>query len=145
MPLGHTNCTEPAESELQRPPWLQRCRPSMRRAAYFFSEQTLLTRCCPVSCSTSALPPQGVHLRQRALHRISCSQCHCSISLAPSTLWLAIPAATDPVFLLAFLFQPPLETFLLLLFLGKNILTFLVCIVLFSSFSTAFHDAHFSP
>ena len=42
-----------------------------------------------------------------------CNPCHGSISLAPSILWLAIPAATDPVFLLAFLLRPALETFLL--------------------------------
>ena len=70
--------------------------------------------------------------------------CHCSISLAASTLWLAIPAATDPVHLRAFLLQLVLETFSLLLFLGKHILTFLVRVVLFPSFSTALHDAPFS-
>ena len=75
----------------------------------------------------------------------ACNQCHCSISLAPSSLWLAIPAATDPVFLLAFLLQPHLETLLLLLFLVKNIPTFLVRTVLFPSFPKAFHDAPFSP
>ena len=54
-----------------------------------------------------------------------------------------IPAATDPVFLLAFLLRPPVETFLLLLFLGKNIPTFLARVVLFPSFSKVFHDAPF--
>ena len=75
----------------------------------------------------------------------ACSQCHCSIKFAPSTLWLAIPAATDPVFLLAFLLRPPLETFLHSLFLGKYVPTFLARIVLFQSFSKVFHDAPFPP
>ena len=75
----------------------------------------------------------------------ACNQCHGSISLAPSTLWLVIPAATDLVFCLSFLFNLLFQTFLLLLFLGKNIPTFLVCFVLFLPFSTAFHDAPSSP
>ena len=74
----------------------------------------------------------------------ACSQCHCSISLAPSTLWLTMPAATDPVFLLAFLLQPTLATFPLWFFLGKKIPKFLERIVLFPSFSKAFHDTPFS-
>ena len=56
---------------------------------------------------------------------------HCSISLAPSTFWLAIPAATDPVFLPAFLLQLALGTSLLYLFLGKSIPTFLARVVFF--------------
>ena len=75
-----------------------------------------------------------------------CNQCHCSsFTLAPNTLSLVIPPATDPVFLRAFLFQPTLETCLLLLCLDKRFLTFLVRTVLFPSFSKAFHDAPFSP
>ena len=66
------------------------------------------------------------------------NQYHCSTSLASSTPWLAIPAVTGPVFLLAFLFQLPLETFLLLIFLGNNIPTSLVRIV-------RFQYAPFSP
>ena len=65
-------------------------------------------------------------------------------TFVPSTLWLAIPAATDPVFLLAFLLQPPLETSFTLALSWQNIFTFLVRIVLFPSLSTAFHDAPFS-
>ena len=74
----------------------------------------------------------------------ACNQCHCSISLAPSTLWLAIPAATDPIFLLAFLFQPPLETFLLLLLLGKIFPHFSYVLFFSHHFSKASHDALFS-
>ena len=62
------------------------------------------------------------------------SQCHRSIPLAPSTLWLAIPAATDLEFLPAFLLQPALGTSLLHLFLGKSIPTLLARIVLFPLF-----------
>ena len=47
----------------------------------------------------------------------ACNQCHCSISFAPITLWLAIRAVARPVLLLAFQ---------LLLFLGRNVPTFLV-------------------
>ena len=68
-----------------------------------------------------------------------------AFSLAPSTPWLAIPAATGLVFLPAFVLQPVLETCLLYLFLGENIPTFLARIVLFPSFSKAFHGAPFAP
>ena len=52
-------------------------------------------------------------LTRRESHASSfcaCNQCHCSILLAPNTLWLAVPAATDLVFLLTLLRQPRLET-----------------------------------
>ena len=73
------------------------------------------------------------------------NQYHCSTSLAPSTLWLAIHAATGIVFLLAFLSRHPLEASLLLIFRGSNIPTSLVCTTLFPTFSITFHDAPFSP
>ena len=60
-------------------------------------------------------------------------------------LWLAIPAATGLVFLPAFLLQPVLETCLLNLILGGIIPTFHIRIVLFPSFSKAFHGAPFAP
>ena len=45
------------------------------------------------------------HLLSELHHSVIFNQCHCSISLAPNTLWLAIPAATDPVFRLPFFFS----------------------------------------
>ena len=68
-----------------------------------------------------------------------------AFTLLPSTLWLAIPAATDPVFLPVLLLQPALGTSLLYFFLGRSIPTFLVCTVLFPSFSKAFHGAPSAP
>ena len=64
------------------------------------------------------------------------NQYHCSTPLAP---------ASGPVFLLVFLSQLPLETFLLFISRGNNIPTSLVCTVLFPSFSITFHDAPFAP
>ena len=60
-------------------------------------------------------------------------------------LWLTIPAATDPVFLLCLSLELPLETFSLLLFLGTNVPTFLVCTGLFAAFSITFQDTPSSP
>ena len=73
------------------------------------------------------------------------NQSHCNVSLARNTLWLSIPAATDPVFLLAFLLQPPLETFSTIVLSQQKYSTFLARIVLFPSYAKAFHDAPFSP
>ena len=58
----------------------------------------------------------------------ACSQCRCSISLAPSTLWLAKQAATDP----AACFSSPASSrnIFTLALLVKNIPTFLVRVVL---------------
>ena len=74
-----------------------------------------------------------------------CSKCRHGVSRAPSILWLAIPAATDLVFLPAFLLQPALETSLLCFFLSENIPTFQVRSVLFPSYPKAFHDALSAP
>ena len=60
--------------------------------AFYFSPEMLLYS-SPVSSFQS----------DKALlhHSLACNQCHRSFQLAPSTLWLAVPAAT--VFLPAFL------------------------------------------
>ena len=76
---------------------------------------------------------------------LASNQHHGSTSLVPSTLWLAIPVATGPVFQLAFLFQLPLETSSLLIVRGDNVPTALVCKVLLPSFSRTFCDASSSP
>ena len=71
----------------------------------------------------------SIHLSKRespAKSFCACRQDHCNISIAPNTLWLANPTATNAVFLHDFLLRRPLETIRLLLFLGKNVHTCLV-------------------
>ena len=72
--------------------------------------------------------------------------CHRPFRGAPSTRWLAIPAAALTLYsCLLQLLQPALGTSLLYLFLGKSIPTFHVHMVLFPSFSKAFHGTPFAP
>ena len=54
---------------------------------------------------------------------VHCNLCHGSIALPPRSLWLAIPAATDLVFLPAFVRQPTAETSLPLIFHKRNVPT----------------------
>ena len=72
-----------------------------------------------------------------------CSQCHGSTSLAPRILWLAIPAATDLVFPPAVFFSLISEPLYSIFFSAKVFPHSSVRIVLFPSFSKAFHNSLF--
>ena len=76
---------------------------------------------------------------------IRCNPYHGSISLVPGTLWLAIPAAIDLVFMPAFLRQPAPETSSPTIFYKRNAPTSHADMVLSPTFSTFFHDTPSFP